>query len=516
MNIRLLTGFVCLLMAISGWAQQRTLNVAARPGPGSVQQPTSDERRVGLVIGNASYPGANRLTNPINDANAISRALEQNGFEVHRVNDLLSSQVDGLKKTLEQRLTRNAVLFIYYAGHGVQVDGRNYLLPIDVRTDNDYLLDDALYLGDLLAIIDKKRPKLSVVILDACRDNPFRDSRHLPLRAGLARVDPPSSTVVFYATRPGGVASDGPDGNGLFTTALLGELGRPGQSLEVIFRRTATGVFDQSRGEQEPWIEGVIRHEFFFDGPTRRPSAPQSIAATAVGITPAVSVHSTAAPVAAQEPSTESMPGTALDKQSSVSRIKVLLDQENNLDSTMFACDGDQCLPYAKWAERLGDEGRLDEIKMLFSKTLRSGPVDLCSFDLQQNKCIDDKLTVTTINPLAFLQPKRSINKVEISDVSSTASGGVNFSATAKVFRGTTPIDCKASDGRIEFLNQRVDFNMSRTVCSGFLSLPVSAKIDFNVLLFDYKNREMLVRWDLLAFSFLMVSGGGGIAKVSF
>lgn len=469
----------------------------------------STEERVAFIIGNASYFGSAKLVNPINDANAVAKALETKGFQIHRINDLRSSQVDGLRKSIEQRINKNSVLFIYYAGHGVQVEGRNYLLPTDGKTIDDSLLNEALYLGDLLAIIEKKRPKISVVILDACRDNPFRDSKNAALKAGLARVDPPSSTVVFYATRPGGVASDGADGNGLFTKALLNEINRPQQPLEVVFRRTATAVFNQSQGEQEPWLEGVIRHEFIFENLAHTQLASNTNNSTLENSVPAVSQ-----PTLENSSSDQKDTPELLDKQSSIAKISEQVKLKTTAESTLYACHEDKCLPYKQWAKSLSDERKLAEVKQLFSKNIKKGRVEICAFDLKTSKCVDDKLTLTTLNPLAFLQSERVIRSLEIGEASTTSSGGVSFSAKPNVFRGKSPIECNGSDGRIEFLNNRVDFNLSRNVCFGFL--PVSAKMDFNVLLVDYKTREMLVKWDLFAFSFMMAGGGEGIAKLSF
>lgn len=180
------------------------------------------EDRVAFVIGNAAYSGSNKLINPVNDAKAVSSALRDQGFDVSEFTDLGKQQVNELRQQIEKRVKRNTVLFFYYAGHGVQVEGRNYLVPVDARFSNgNDLADESLYLGDVLAAIEKRRPRLSVVILDACRDNPFAHEKSNATKKGLARVDPPSSTVVFYATRPGGIASDGTEGNGLFTQSLL-------------------------------------------------------------------------------------------------------------------------------------------------------------------------------------------------------------------------------------------------------------------------------------------------------
>jgi uncharacterized caspase-like protein len=203
------------------------------------------------------------LKNPLNDATAIERQLASLGFETKSYKDLKVAEVSGLRQQMESRLKRNSVLFFYYAGHGVQIDGRNYLLPVDATlNDGDKASQESLYLGDILHAIERMRPKIAVVILDACRDNPFKDQKNSSTaKKGLARVDPPTSTVVFYATRPGGTAQDGDDENGVFTKALLQEIVKPEQPLEVLFRRVSTAVYKNSKGEQEPWVEGVIREE---------------------------------------------------------------------------------------------------------------------------------------------------------------------------------------------------------------------------------------------------------------
>ena len=147
------------------------------------------EDRVAVIIGNSSYPKQAALKNPINDANAISKQLKQLGFETNLFLDVKTQDLNSIRQIIEKRVRRNTVLFFYYAGHGVQIDGRNYLIPIDTRTANsDLIAEDALYLGDILAAIEKRRPKLAAVILDACRDNPFKnDAKVSNASKGLAR-----------------------------------------------------------------------------------------------------------------------------------------------------------------------------------------------------------------------------------------------------------------------------------------------------------------------------------------
>jgi len=197
-----------------------------------------NEDRIAFIIGNANYEGAPQLKNPLNDARSIEAQLKSLGFETYFFNDLKFAQVQELRKKLETRLKRNSVLFFYYAGHGVQLDGRNYLVTVDADAGNEEdLTKQSLYLGDVLHAIERKRPKIATVILDACRDNPNKNNK-VP-KSGLARVDPPTATVVFYATRPGGVAADGDDQNSPFTKALVQEMKR--HQFEEVSSRSTEG-----------------------------------------------------------------------------------------------------------------------------------------------------------------------------------------------------------------------------------------------------------------------------------
>jgi hypothetical protein len=330
--------------------------------------------RVAFVIGNASYPGSSALKNPRNDAHAIDAQLRQLGFETHLFLDIKSQDLATIRQALEKRLRRNSVLFFYYAGHGVQIDGRNYLVPIDSRTGNlDQVAEDAFYLGDILSTIEKKRPKLATIILDACRDNPFKNEGNVPkFSKGLARVDPPSSTVVFYATRPGGVASDGSGENGLFTQSLLEELRRPDQLLEVILRKTSTKVYDVSKSEQEPWVEGVIRQEFLI---SKRPPAPVDLAAEAVA--------SPSSLTRAEEPKTLL---SALDVDAISNRRRSLHTSLTKETKTSYMCDATGCYDYAQWAKSLTDPQNLEQLNARLSQLAASKTVSVCVFNIIQDQ----------------------------------------------------------------------------------------------------------------------------------
>ena len=271
------------------------------------------EDRVAFIIGNGGYPKSLALKNPLNDATAIEKQLSNLGFETKSYKDLKVAEVSGLRQQMETRLKRNSVLFFYYAGHGVQIDGRNYLLPVDATlNDGDKASQESLYLGDVLHAIERMRPKIAVVILDACRDNPFKDQKNSSAsKQGLARVDPPTSTVVFYATRPGGTAQDGDDENGVFTKALLQEIVKPEQPLEVVFRRVSTSVFKSTKSEQEPWIEGVIREEFVIASSVEKNP-----------VQPAVQISSTPVKLTLENSSRPPIPAPISDVLPDVSKIK--------------------------------------------------------------------------------------------------------------------------------------------------------------------------------------------------
>ena len=342
------------------------------------------EDRVAFIIGNGGYPKSLALKNPLNDATAIEKQLSSLGFETKSYKDLKVAEVSGLRQQMESRIKRNTVLFFYYAGHGVQIDGRNYLLPVDATlNDGDKASQESLYLGDVLHAIERMRPKIAVVILDACRDNPFKDQKNSPAaKQGLARVDPPTSTVVFYATRPGGTAQDGDDENGVFTKALLQEIVKPEQPLEVLFRRVSTAVYKNTRGEQEPWIEGVIREEFTVASGTQsikppelKSDPPQTVAAVTQPATPSpLTVPIT--------PPTQLENLAMLSDDDVKARVRSIKTDSDEGLSTRVICDESGCFDYAKWVSGLGKTDRLESLKESLKNLTAQPNAKFCIFDL--------------------------------------------------------------------------------------------------------------------------------------
>ncbi|WP_155648721.1 caspase family protein [Burkholderia pseudomultivorans] len=225
-----------------------------------------DAPRAALVIGNAAYPRA-MLDNPVNDATAIAAALGGLGFSVDRRLDVgHQSMIDAIGDFCAKVQHTQSVALFYFAGHGMQIDWRNYLLPVDVRLARvDDVIRQSVDVATLLAGLGKANNPMSVVILDACRDNPFGVAGKSG--GGLSQMDAPPRTLLAYATAPGNVASDGDGRNGLYTENLLKEIGRAGVQIEDVFKRVRLSVRQRSQGRQIPWESTSLEDDFFFVPP---------------------------------------------------------------------------------------------------------------------------------------------------------------------------------------------------------------------------------------------------------
>ena len=231
------------------------------------------ETRVALVIGNGAYQHTDPLRNPVNDARAMARALSDAGFEViARENLTRRAFVEALHE-FAGKVPPGGVGLFYYAGHGIQVRGVNHLVPVDATLANERDVKyETVDLNDVLNGLDEARARLSLVILDACRDNPFARKFRSTSR-GLAQTDAPRGTVIAYATAPGDTASDGDGENGLYTTELLKAMALPGLKLEEVFKRTIDGVARASGNKQTPWVSSSFRGDFFFNTAAAAPPA---------------------------------------------------------------------------------------------------------------------------------------------------------------------------------------------------------------------------------------------------
>ncbi len=232
---------------------------------GTPHAAVSAEQKVALVIGNSAYP-TSRLRNPVNDAKAMAEKLRALGFDVVLRTD--SSQRDMTRAISQfgQKLALGSVGLFYYAGHGMQVRGKNYLIPIDAEIETEGSVSSEAVDVDL--VLNQLGPaRLSMVILDACRNNPFERKFRSVAGGGLAQIDAPTGTMLAYATAPGKVAADGTGSNGLYTEALLKALDTPGLKVEDVFKQVRINVLQASDNQQIPWESSSLTGEFFFRAP---------------------------------------------------------------------------------------------------------------------------------------------------------------------------------------------------------------------------------------------------------
>ena len=219
--------------------------------------------RIALVIGNSNYQ-VGALANPANDANAMARSLRDTGFEVMQYTNLNKRELEESLRAFGGKIQRGSVALFYFAGHGVQVKGVNYLVPIGARLEKEGDAEyEAVDAGRIMNELEAAGSRLNIVILDACRNNPFAQ-RMRSLSRGLAVMSAPSGTVVAYATGPGEVASDGDGKNGLYTQELLKHMHEPNLKIEEVLKRTRIAVKEKTNGQQVPWENTSLDGDFYF------------------------------------------------------------------------------------------------------------------------------------------------------------------------------------------------------------------------------------------------------------
>ncbi len=223
------------------------------------------ERRVALVIGNGAYPSA-PLKNPVNDARDMAAALRSLGFEViSRENASLRQMEDALDQFWTS-LKKGGTGLFFFAGHGLQVKGVNYLVPVDARIQVEQDVKSlCLDAGRVLGRMEDAGNGLNLVILDACRNNPFARSWR-SADAGLAKMDAPTGTLIAYATAPDSVAADGVGRNGVYTSHLLRFMRAPGLSIENVLKQTRIAVLNETGRKQIPWESSSLTGDFYFAG----------------------------------------------------------------------------------------------------------------------------------------------------------------------------------------------------------------------------------------------------------
>lgn len=222
------------------------------------------EPRYALVIGNSGYKSA-RLPNPKNDAKLIARTLQQLGFKVTKLIDVDQRAMKKAMLAFSRRLRKSdAIGLFYYAGHAVQVDGENYLIPIGANIiDESEVPVEGLSLNQMFKTMERAESRVNIAILDACRDNPFATGSR-SLTRGLAPVLAPTGSFIGFATAPGQVAYDGAGSNSPYSGALAEAMLHPGITIEEVFRRTRRKVLAATGGKQTPWESTSLTGPFFF------------------------------------------------------------------------------------------------------------------------------------------------------------------------------------------------------------------------------------------------------------
>ena len=224
----------------------------------------AEQHRAALVIGNGNYPSS-PLANPVNDALDVAAQLQKLGFDVTQVTDASQRDMTRAITAFGSKLKPDSVALFYYAGHGIQAKGKNYLLPVDASVQNEASLrSEGVDVDAVLEQIAATGSQVNIVILDACRNNPFERKFRSAGSGGLAQIDAPKGTLIAYATAPGKTAADGSGKNGLYTSQLLRALQQPGARVEEVFKKVRIEVARSSNDAQIPWESSSLTGDFFF------------------------------------------------------------------------------------------------------------------------------------------------------------------------------------------------------------------------------------------------------------
>ncbi len=278
-----LYALMILIQALWGCAKSSDIN--------SVKFRGLRPNRLAIVVGNNDYHYFRKLHNPANDAEDMARALTSCNFEVNKFIDADMQQMENLIDAFQTNRELDAALF-FYAGHAIQVNGQNFLIPIDAKisTKKD-AIETLMNVSSVLSAMSRLDSKTKIIILDACRDNPFSgmETSHTGLSqvtasgmlqsdvnpdlrgiatVGLTKMKAPDKTILVYATSPGASAADGLDRNGLYTSQLLKYMLTPDLPIETILKKVRIGVIKDSGGKQVPWESSSLTDDFFFVGST--------------------------------------------------------------------------------------------------------------------------------------------------------------------------------------------------------------------------------------------------------
>jgi uncharacterized caspase-like protein len=239
--------------------------VTAPVGPTTSAKVSSGRPRYALVIGNGAY-SSQRLDNPVNDARDIAAALKRLTFDVTLELDTTHQRMEQAIRSFGTKLGKNTVGLFYYAGHAVQYEGENYLLPVDTLaavSAPGHLKQKAVNVGYVLEAMEYAGNGLNIVILDACRDNPFRSFTR-SLTRGLAQTPDANGVLIAFSTSPGKTAADGTGRNSPYTKQLLRYITVPTLTIEAMFKNVMREVKADTGGTQKPWYTTSMEYEFYF------------------------------------------------------------------------------------------------------------------------------------------------------------------------------------------------------------------------------------------------------------
>jgi uncharacterized caspase-like protein len=251
----------------------------------------AETKKVAIIVGNGAYVNTSSLPNPPNDAEKISSVLKSLGFTVHTLVNATKGDLQRMQEDMPVTLKKAHVGLFFYAGHGLQIDGENYIVPVDARFNTAGNVAEQLVSMNAVLSSMEAHTKVNLVFLDACRDNPFADALKMQMVAGrsltvdgdrqiknvgtgLAEMKASVGTLIAYATQPGNVAEDGQGNNSPFTTGILQNIARPGKDIREILTLVRVSVLNQTDGRQIPWDHSSLTEDFFFIEPVKPPLAP--------------------------------------------------------------------------------------------------------------------------------------------------------------------------------------------------------------------------------------------------
>lgn len=231
-----------------------------------------NESRVALVVGNSNYE-LKPLKNPLNDARDMASVLKEKGFDVTKINNADRTQMINAIRDFGNNLKKGGVGLFYFSGHGVQVEGLNYLIPIGANIQEEHEVPlEGVSLNRVLGFMESAENRLNLVILDACRDNPFKYSFKKGISGGLAHIDAPSGTLIAFSTGPGKTAADGKGRNGIYSKHLLTYIGSSSLEIGHMLREVRSKVRQETNGRQIPWEATSLEGSFYFS-PENLPSS---------------------------------------------------------------------------------------------------------------------------------------------------------------------------------------------------------------------------------------------------